>query len=177
MRRLICLVRPLRPVAVGAALALALLFSACGGGETTVTVTETVGASPPSQQGGNTGSEIETENGAVAGYVDSQKVEGGTLILRGWAAASDLSGPADTVAARVAGKTVAKAVPTLPREDVVETLGKPGLQESGFELRLPLGSLECSKPAAGIRVVGTSGGKTGVVPFGEGIKEALTEDC
>jgi hypothetical protein len=168
----------MRTPVIGAAVALALLLSACGGGgETTVTVTEPAAGGSSQQQQQGSGVEINTGNGAVAGYVDSQKVEGEKLILGGWAATGDLSGPADKVAAQVGGKTLAEAVPTLPREDVVEALHKPGLQESGFELRLPIGSLACGKPAAGIKVLAFSGGKSGVLLFGEGIKAALTEAC
>ena len=60
---------------------------------------------------------------------------------------------------------------------MVEALGKPGLMESGYELRLPVESLECGTPAAGVQVVGSLNGKSSVLPYGEGIKEALTDAC
>ena len=162
---------------LAAGLALALGISACGsGGETTVTVTETVKA--PSKQGPATDpGDLQIEDGAVAGYTDNVKTEGDSMILNGWAASSDLSQPATNVAAIVSGKTVAEAVPTLDRSDVVEALGKPGLKDSGFELRLPLESLECGAPAAGIEVVATLDGKSGALNFGEGIKEAVSDAC
>ena len=159
------------------ACALSLGLAACGGGETTVTVTE--GAQPPAkQQGGSTEpTEVQSGNDVVAGYVDHVEAEGETMVLNGWAGAADLSGPADQVTASVGGKTLAKAVPTLKRQDVVEALNKPGLENSGFELRLPLKSLECSAPDAGIEMTASLGGRSGDLLFGEGIKEAIANAC
>lgn len=168
-----------------AALALALVLGACGsGGEKTVTVTETVPAQPH-QSGGNgepkqnngTKEEVAEGSGAIAGYVDFAKPESGSLVLDGWAASKDLSEPAAKVVAEVGGETLAEAVPALKREDVVEALGEPGLLESGFELRLPVDSLECGAPAAGITVTGSLGGKSSVLSFAEGIKEAIAAAC
>jgi hypothetical protein len=163
-----------------AALALSLGFSACGGGgEKTVTVTETVAAQQPQNGGDNPGAKKEVAGGstAVAGYVDFAKAESDSLVLDGWAASKDLSEPASLVVAEVGGETVAEAVPALKREDVVEALGEPGLVESGFELRLPLDSLECGASAAGVEVTGTLGGKSSVLSFAEGIKEAIAAAC
>jgi hypothetical protein len=162
-----------------AAMVLGLALTACGGGETTVTVTKTVAAKPGNSGGSkksNSG-ELPPKAGPVTGYVDFAKAESGSLILDGWAAASDLSHPASRVVAQVDGKTLAEAVPTVKREDVVKALGKPGLLESGFELRLPLDSLKCGSPAAGVKVVGSLGGKSSTLSFAEGIKEAITKAC
>jgi hypothetical protein len=172
-------VRPFRrKVALGlvAGLALVLGLSACGGGETTVTVTETV-ESPAKQSGKTDASKLQLEEGVVAGYADHVKTEGDSLVLNGWAASNDLTEPATQVAAVVGGKTVGEAVPTLNRQDVVEALGKPGLKDSGFELRLPLDSLDCGAPAAGIEIVATLEGKSGVLNFGEGVKEEVSDAC
>ncbi len=117
------------------------------------------------------------EEGVVAGYADQVKVEGDTLVLTGWAAAPDFSGPASQVAAVVDGEALAEAVPTIDRSDVVEALGKPGLETSGFELRLPLDALDCEAPAAGIEVVAEMNGKTGTLEYGEGVKKAVSEAC
>lgn len=162
---------------LAAVCAVVLGLSACGGGETTVTVTE--GAQPPAtQQGGSTeSSEPQSGNGVVTGYVDHVVAEGEAMVLNGWAAAADFSGPADQVTASVGGKTLAKAVPTLKRQDVVEALNKPGLENSGFELRLPLKSLECSTPYAGIEMTASIAGRSGDLLFGEGIKEAIANAC
>jgi hypothetical protein len=168
--------------ALAAICALALGLSACGGGETTVTVTESTqgphqGQGGQGQGGSKKQEEVQSENGVVAGYTDHVKAEGQTLALRGWAAAADLSQPASQVAASVNGKTLAKAVPTLDRHDVVEALGEPGLENSGFELQLPIGSLECGAPYAGIEVTATLNGESGALLFGEGIKEAIADAC
>jgi hypothetical protein len=162
-------------LAVCAALALGL--SACG--SDTVTVTETVQAGAPSgQEEGNQPDpgDISTEN-AVAGYVDSVKVESDSIVLTGWAAASDFSEAATRVEAMVGGETVAQAVPTIEREDVVEVLGEPGVSKSGFELKVPLDSVECGTPAAGIEVVGSLDGESGVISYGEGITKEVTNAC
>jgi hypothetical protein len=166
-------------VSLLAALVLALALAACGGGETTVTVTETVAAKPANSSGDgeSQSSDLPAKASAVAGYVDFAKGESGSLVLDGWAASSDLSQPASRLVAQVGGRTVAEAVPALKREDVVEALGKPGLSESGFELRLPLDSVECGSPAAGVTVVASLGGKSGTLSFSEGIKEAIAEAC
>jgi hypothetical protein len=165
--------------------ALALALAACGsGGEKTVTVTETVSAQP-SKQGGEGGSggdggtkqEVAEGSGAIAGYVDFAKPESGSLVLTGWAASKDLSEPATLVVAEVGGETLAEAVPALKREDVVDALGEPGLLESGFELRLPLDSVECGAPAAGVEVTGSLDGKSSELGFAEGIKEAIAAAC
>jgi hypothetical protein len=156
---------------------LALVLASCGGSETTVTVTEASTPNKKPEEGGTKSAPPKTQKGAVAGYVDFSKVEGETLVLNGWAAASDLSKPATGVVAQVGNEVVAEAVPALKREDVVEALGKPGVLESGFELRLPVESLDCGTPAAGVKVIGSLNGKASVLPYGEGIKEALTEAC
>jgi hypothetical protein len=165
-------------LATVAVCALALGLSACGGGETTVTVTEKTQGSTQGQGGSSKKQEeVQSEDGAVAGFTDHVKAEGETLVLSGWAAAADLSQPASQVAAAVNGKTLAKAVPTLNRHDVVEALGKPGLENSGFELQLPIGSLECAAPYAGIEVTATLNGQSGALLFGEGIKQAIADAC
>lgn len=167
-----------RKAALGLLLGLivALGLSACGAGETTVTVTRPV-EPPTNPNGSGDPGDVQTEDGVVAGYTDQVKVAGETLVLTGWAAAADLSEPATQVAAIVGGKALAKAVPTLDRSDVVEALGEPGVKDSGFELPLPLESLECEAPAAGIEVKAELNGKAGVLEFGEGVKEAITEAC
>jgi hypothetical protein len=163
------------------ALALALALGACGsGGEKTVTVTETVGAQPP-QSGGQekpgAKKEVAAGPGAIAGYVDFAKAESDSLVLDGWAASKDLSEPAGLVVAEVGGQTLAEAVPALKREDVVDALGESGLLESGFELRLPLDSLDCGAAAAGVKVTGSLDGKSSELSFAEGIKETIAEAC
>lgn len=159
--------------------ALSLGLAACGAGETTVTVTETVAAKP--QQGGGEKQEKPDvgsgENGAVTGYVDNVAVNGSSLVLSGWAGSSDLSEPAAQVSASVGGKNLAQVVPTLKREDVVEVLGEPGLAESGFELSLPLAALECDAPSAGIEVTGYLDGEESALLFGEGVKGRIAAEC
>lgn len=161
-------------------LAMALIafgLSACGGGEKTVTVTETGATSSGGGSKPTKPAEIKSKGGPVAGYVDFTKEEAESLILTGWAASSNLAEPAAKVVAEVGGKTLAEAVPAVKREDVVAALGKPGLLESGFELRLPTGSLDCGAPAAGVKVLGYLGSKSGTLQFAEGIKEAIAEAC
>jgi len=161
------------------AIVLALSLSACGGGESTVTVTETVPASQSADQSGNGSNpdDVSSEKGAITGYVDNLAVEADSLILTGWAAPSDLSEAAGRVKAEVGGQTVAEAVPAIERQDVVEALGKPGLAQSGFELRIPLDSLECGAPAAGIEVIASLNGASSTLEYGQGIEEAVADAC
>ncbi len=167
----------LRPIALlTVCVGLVLGLVACGGGETTVTVTETV-AAKPEEGGGKSDPETGGESGAVAGYVDNVATDSESMILSGWAGSADLTEPATHVTASVGGKDLGGVVPTLKREDVVEVLGKPGLEESGFELRLPRSALECSEPAAGIEVFASLHGKEGALLFGEGIKGRIAAEC
>jgi hypothetical protein len=166
-----------RRAALGLAtgLVLALGLSACAGGETTVTVTRTVDSS--GKQNGSGKPVGPLEEGVVAGYADQVKVEGETMVLTGWASSPDFSEPASQVAAVVDGKALAEVVPTLNRSDVVEALGKPGLEDSGFELQLPLAELDCGAPAAGVEVVAELNGKSGPLEYGEGVKKAVSDAC
>jgi hypothetical protein len=167
-----------RGLVLGLLTLLALTLVACGGGEETVTVTQTVSSEPGGNGNGKpTKEDVVPENGAVAGYVDNVSVESDSMVLSGWAASSDLSQAASAVTAEVNGQSIAEAVPALKREDVVEALGEPGLAESGFELRLPLDSVECGAPAAGVKVVASLDGKSSVLLYGEGIKDAVAEAC
>lgn len=170
------LLRRRAALALATGLVLALGLSACAGGETTVTVTRTVDSSGK-QNGSGKVADGPLEEGVVTGYADQVKVEGDTMVLSGWASSPDFSEPASQVAAIVDGKALAEAVPTLNRSDVVEALGKPGLEDSGFELRLPLGSLDCGAPAAGIEVVAELNGKSGPLEYGEGVKKAVSDVC
>lgn len=153
-----------------------LALPACGGDEPIVTVT---GNAPA--EGSESSVDLVTmppiRKGAVTGYVDNLSVDGQTLILFGWAAAPDLSRPATQVAALVGDEPVAESVPAIQRTDVVEALGKPGLKRSGFELDLPIESIECGAPAAGVEVIGALRGKSSVLLYGEGIKKSITEAC
>jgi hypothetical protein len=162
------------PSVVGLMLTLAL--PACGGDEPIVTVT---GNAPA--QGSESSVDLVTmppiREGAVTGYVDNLKVEGQTLALFGWAAAPDLSRPATRVAALVGNKPVAESVPAIKRTDVVEALGQPGLKRSGFELDLPIQSIECGAPAAGVKVIAALSGKSSVLLYGEGIETSITGAC
>lgn len=164
-------------LSVLAALALGLAIAACGGGGSTVTVTETMATKPGNGGGSKKSISAELPPGPVTGYVDFAKVEPKVLILDGWAASGDLSRPASRVTAQVGGKTITEVVPAIKREDVVKALGKPGLAESGFELRLPIHSLECGSPAAGVKVIGSLGGKSSALSFAEGIKEEIAKAC
>jgi hypothetical protein len=175
---------PFRAGAVGRAvlcllafLALAAALGACGGGTETVTVTVTAGQTPPPAEGSEGGDKVEPSGGPVAGYVDNLKSEGEDIVLQGWAASGDFAEPASKVAAEVGGKVVAEAVPSIVRKDVVEAIGQPGVEKSGFELQVPSGDLECGSPAAGVKVKAESAGKSGTLPYGEGMKEAVEEAC
>jgi hypothetical protein len=165
----------LRPLAVVTLLALALAVSACGNSESTSGSTSggsTESAPPPAAE-----KEFAVRQGATKGFVDSAKAEGSTVLLTGWAASSDLKGPADFVAAKVSSKTVTEALPTVERSDVAAFYGKPGIKQSGFELRIPTSKLDCSKPAGGLKVYGVLNGNGSVLEMVENTKPEIESAC
>jgi hypothetical protein len=164
----------LRPLTVVTLLALALSVSACGNSETTSGSTSggsTEAAPPPAEK------EFAVRQGATKGFVDSARAEGSTVVVTGWAASSDLSGPADFVVAKVGGKTVTEALPTVERADVAAFYGKPGIKQSGFELRIPTAKLDCSKPAAGLKVYGVLNGNGSSLEMVEDTKPEIEKAC
>jgi hypothetical protein len=151
----------------------ALLLGACGnseGGSSSAEDTTKAQEPPPARQ-------FSVKTGVTKGYVDSAQVEGDTIVLTGWAAAVDLSKPATFVAGKVGGKTVAEAVPAIERGDVAAYYGKAGLKHSGFELRVPLASLKCSQPAAGLKVFAGLGSSGSPLALVEGTKPKLESSC
>ncbi len=164
----------LRPLVVVTLLVLAVTVSACGNSESSSSTgsSEATESVPPPEE-----KEFSVRQGAAKGFVDSAKAEGSTVVLTGWAASSDLKGPADFVAAKVDNKTVAEALPTVERADVAAFYGKPGIKQSGFELRIPTAKLECSKPAAGLKVYGVLNGNGSVLELVENTKSELEEAC
>jgi hypothetical protein len=169
----------LRPLAVVTLLAFSVAVSACGNSESTSgsstsgssTSGSTEAAPPPAEK------EFAVRQGATKGFVDSAKAEGSTVLLTGWAASTDLKGPADFVAAKVGGKTVTEALPTVERSDVAAFYGKPGLKQSGFELRIPTSKLDCSKPAGGLKVYGVLNGNGSVLEMVENTKPEIESAC
>jgi hypothetical protein len=164
----------LRPLAVVTLLALAVTVSACGNSESSSGSTSagsTEAVPPPVEK------EFAVRQGATKGFVDSAKAEGSTVVLTGWAASSDLKGPADFVAGKVASKTVAEALPTVERADVAAFYGKPGIKKSGFELRIPASKLDCSKPAGGLKVYGVLNGNGSTLELVENTKPELETAC
>jgi hypothetical protein len=156
-------------------LVLAVAVSACGNSESSGSSTSGGGsteATPPPVE-----KEFAVRQGATKGFVDSARTEGSTVVLTGWAASSDLKGPADFVAGKVASKTVAEALPTVERADVAAFYGKPGIKKSGFELRIPASKLDCSKPAGGLKVYGVLSGNGSTLELVENTKPELEAAC
>jgi hypothetical protein len=164
----------LRPLAVVTFLVLAVAVSACGNSESSSGTTSggSTEATPPPVE-----KEFAVRQGATKGFVDSARTEGSTVVLTGWAASSDLKGPADFVAGKVGSKTVAEALPTVERADVAAFYGKPGIKKSGFELRIPASKLDCSKPAGGLKVYGVLSGNGSTLELVENTKPELEAAC
>jgi hypothetical protein len=156
-------------------LLLAVAVSACGNSEGSGSSTSGGGSTettpPPVEK------EFAVRQGATKGFVDSVRTEGSTVVLTGWAASSDLKGPADFVAGKVGSKTVAEALPTVERSDVAAFYGKPGIKMSGFELRIPTSKLDCSKPAGGLKVYGVLNGNGSTLELVENTKPELEAAC
>jgi hypothetical protein len=66
---------------------------------------------------------------------------GAALFVRGWALHVDGNGPATCVVVRIDGARNYPARIDLPRPDVASSLGKPGLERTGFEAIVPTGLL------------------------------------
>jgi hypothetical protein len=152
---------------------VALLLGACGNSETGSSSADesTQAKEPPPER------KFSVKTGVAKGYVDSAQVEGDTIVLTGWAASIDLSTPATFVAGKVAGKTVAEAVPAIERADVAAYYGKAGLKHSGFELRIPLSSLKCSQPVVGLKVFAVLGSSGSPLALVEGTRPKLESAC
>jgi len=161
---------PLRPLAVVTFLALMVALSACGNSESTSGGSAET-ASPSVEK------EFAVRQGATKGFVDSAKTESSAVVLTGWAASSDLKGPATFVAAKIGSKTVAEALPTIERADVAAFYGKPGIKKSGFELQIPTAKLDCSKPAGGLKVYGVLNGNGSQLELVENTKPELEKAC
>ena len=56
-------------------------------------------------------------------------------------------------------ETVAETVPAIERPDVVAAYHKPALKLSGFELQVPIASLNCSAASGGLTVFGSLNGR------------------
>ena len=164
---------PSSHILVLCAVALASLgLVACGNSESTPS---TESATTTAQKATETNFTV--KKGAVKGYVDSVKVEGGSVLLTGWAASSNMSEVADQVVARVDGKDVAEAVPAVERADVAAYYGKPTLKHSGFLLRIPVSALECSASDSGVDVFGVLGETGSALPLVEGTSAGLAGAC
>lgn len=98
---------------------------------------------------------IPANSKSVTGYVDAATPNGKNIDLNGWAARSDLSGPADMVVA-IAGDRSVAVVPSGDRPDVVDGYDQPGLARTGFGMSVPLSALDCSAPKQGLKTYAVS---------------------
>jgi hypothetical protein len=167
--------RPAIAALVAASTALAL--AACGNSEDTPTAKGSGTSSGEQTTMRPVETKFSLEPGAVRGYVDSARVEGEAVVLTGWAGSSNLSAAAQQVVGKVADETVAEAVPAVERRDVADFYEKPGLKQSGFELRVPISALKCSAPAGDLKVFGILDGSGSELPLVEGTKGELSEAC
>jgi hypothetical protein len=79
---------------------------------------------------------------ALGGMVDLARVEGGELLISGWAGDLTARQASLQVVAVIGGRIAVCAAPDQPREDVVKARGGSGLRLSGFKLRLPTNSVD-----------------------------------
>lgn len=165
-----------RLIALCVAALLSLGLAACGNSESTPSV-ESTGATSGGETTSGGNSNFTVKQGVVKGYVDSAKVEGGSVLLTGWSASKNLTEVADEVVAQVGGKTVTQTVPAVERADVAAYYGKPALKHSGFLLQIPISSLECSAPAGGVQVFGVLNGSGGRLALVEGSLGVLSSAC
>lgn len=123
------------------------------------------------------GERIPVKQGVVQGYVDSGGVSGKQLVLNGWAASADLSGPAQRIVAIIEGKQVADTKPDQTRPDVVEYNNAPSLKRSGFRLGVPVSALDCDESQGGVTVFGVVGKVAGPLTWVADSDQLIDEAC
>ena len=109
--------------------------------------------------------------------MDSAHIEGPNVTLTGWAASSDFKHVASDVSGKVRQKTIAETVPAIERPDVVAAYHKPALKLSGFELQVPISSLNCSAASGGLTVFGSLNGVGSPLPLVEDTEHNLSKAC
>jgi hypothetical protein len=100
--------------------------------------------------------------GALSGFVDTARSEGGAGVVTGWAADASTGRPAELVAVFAGNRLIAEVGPALARPDVRAMLGTPGPLELGYALAL--------SPPAGerIRVFAIAGDRASELEYPSG---------
>jgi hypothetical protein len=105
------------------------------------------------------GHPVPIKSKSVTGYIDNVTSDDKQISLTGWTARANLSAPAEAVVAFVGKKAMASLKPAGDRPDVAQGYDKPGLEQSGFVLGIPMRSLNCSIPRRELVVFGIADGK------------------
>ena len=127
---------------------------------------------------GPRGERFTVDQGKVAGFLDSAKLDRDVVQLGGWAVAGDLSAPADRVVALAGNASVAESTPAVPRADVVQALdADPGTRDSGFSLSFPRSLLDCSKPEQGLTVLGVVERVSSRLMRARTVEQTLADAC
>jgi hypothetical protein len=123
------------------------------------------------------GTRIRVAPKLVTGYVDSAVSNGEYIDMSGWAAPADLGRPADAVVAVVGKKSVASAVPSGDRPDLVDGYDRPGLAKAGFVMSVPKSALDCSAPAQGLKTFAVVAGTAGSLKWLADVDEHVADAC
>jgi hypothetical protein len=86
------------------------------------------------------------------GFVDYAYVRRGSLVLQGWAADEAAGVPAETILVFADGRLVFAGPPNVPRQDVADALGKPGLRRAGYVVRVPLAAVRDGDARRDVRI-------------------------
>jgi len=125
---------------------------------------------------GPSGARIPIDPNKLTGYVDAVTPNAEHIDLNGWAALADLSVPADTVVA-IAGKKSVAVTPSISRPDVADGYDRPGIEQSGFGLSVPLSSLDCSAPHQGLKTFAVSRGAATPLKWLADVPQRIADAC
>ncbi len=92
------------------------------------------------------------ENPDVKGYIDSAKIVGGGVIIKGWAVNTNLLKPAQRVILYINGRRISEISPTEIRPELPRVMVSKGVEKAGFSMTFPQSHLGALPGAAEVRL-------------------------
>jgi len=123
------------------------------------------------------GTQFQVDPKRVTGYVDSAALTDEAIGMSGWAAPTDLSGPANVVVAIVGKKSVAAVTPSGERPDLVEGYDRPGLAKAGYAINVLKSSLDCAAPSNGLTTFAIVGDAAARLKWLSDVPELVADAC
>jgi hypothetical protein len=121
------------------------------------------------------GKRVDINPKLVTGYVDRAAVNDDYVEVGGWAAPSDLERAAGAVVAVVNRTGVAGNRPSAIRPELVTDY--PSIANSGFLVRIPRSTLDCSAPTQGLTLYGVTGNAAGPLTWLGDVPKILADAC